>query len=195
MANNLFQNEARIHDVVLTGTVSSGDVVIFDQLLGIATIDGVSGDTIAIDTGGIYTLASITSGAFVLGEALYWDVGNSRLTNIAAGSTFIGICSVAKGSSVATAEVKLNERGVPSDAAKFILFDAGEFTTAGGDATESIPVTDALATDIVHVTIHTVGATPRVILTSLAVAGAITVVFAADPSTDHVLSYSVMRAV
>jgi len=79
----------------------------------------------------------------------------------------------------------------PSHVVKY----AGEFTTAGGDATESIPAVGALATDLVVVTLHTVGATPRTILTALAVADAITVTMSGDPSTDHVLTYVVLRAV
>ena len=81
------------------------------------------------------------------------------------------------------------------DGASHRLIAAGEATTAGGDATESITVTGALATDLAHVTIHTVGSSPVTILTSLATADALTVVFSADPSTDHVVTYSVIRAV
>lgn len=74
------------------------------------------------------------------------------------------------------------------------IFAAGEFTTAGGDANEAITVTGALATDIAIVTLKTKGATPRTILTAAAATDAINVVLSADPSTDHVLSYMVLRA-
>ncbi len=75
-----------------------------------------------------------------------------------------------------------------------IVVAAGEHTTAGGDANETITVAGALATDIVLVTLHTVGATPRTITTASASAGQIDVVMSGDPSTDHVLSYVVLRA-
>jgi hypothetical protein len=78
----------------------------------------------------------------------------------------------------------------PSHVVKF----SGEFTTVGGDANETITVTGALATDIVLVNLHTVGATPRTILTASASADQIDVVMSGDPSTDHVLSYVVLRA-
>ena len=96
----------------------------------------------------------------------------------------------------ASAKIKRNGAvlvgaGTPSH----IIVAAGEFTTAGGDANETITVSGALATDIVHVTLHTKGATPRTILTASSSAGQIDVVMSGDPSTDHVLSYSVLRAV
>jgi hypothetical protein len=75
-----------------------------------------------------------------------------------------------------------------------IVVYAGEFTTAGGDANETITVTGALATDLVHVTLHTKGASPVTILTASASADQIDVVMSGDPSTDHVLTYSVLRA-
>jgi hypothetical protein len=71
---------------------------------------------------------------------------------------------------------------------------AGLHTSAGGDATESITVTGATTSDIVHVTLRVVGATPRTILTAVPAADAITVVLSGDPSTDHVLQYEVLRA-
>ena len=75
-----------------------------------------------------------------------------------------------------------------------IVVAGGEFTTAGGDADETITVSGALATDLVHVTMHTVGASPVTILDAAASSGQIDVDMSADPSTDHVLTYSVLRA-
>lgn len=72
---------------------------------------------------------------------------------------------------------------------------AGTHTSAGGDATESITVSGALSTDIAIVTLKTAGATPRTITTATAATDAITVVLSGDPSTDHVISYVLLRAV
>lgn len=78
----------------------------------------------------------------------------------------------------------------PSHVVKY----AGTFTTLGGDTTESITVTGALATDIVTVTVKTAGAVPVSIVAATAATNAITVTTSADPSTDHVLQYLVFRA-
>lgn len=80
-------------------------------------------------------------------------------------------------------------------AATHKVVKAGNFTTAGGDANESISLTGALATDIAFVVLKTAGAVPRTILTSAAATNAINVVLSGDPSTDHVLSYQLLRAV
>jgi hypothetical protein len=71
---------------------------------------------------------------------------------------------------------------------------AGTKTTVGGSASQTITVAGALSTDIVCVTLKTVGATPRTILTATAAAGQINVVMSGDPSTDHVLQYALLRA-
>lgn len=78
----------------------------------------------------------------------------------------------------------------PSHVVKF----AGKHTTAGGDATEVITVTGLLTTDVVHVTVQTAGATPRSIVAAVLTANTITVTMSDDPSTDHILAYSVLRA-
>ena len=70
---------------------------------------------------------------------------------------------------------------------------AGTFTTLGGDANETITVTGAAATDIVSVTLKTAGVSPVTILSAAAATNAINVVLSANPSTDHVLQYVVIR--
>lgn len=72
---------------------------------------------------------------------------------------------------------------------------AGTFTTAGGDAAETI--TDALvaATDVCIVSVMTAGATPRSVVAANTGSGSIAVTLSGDPSTDHVLQYIVFRAV
>ena len=87
-------------------------------------------------------------------------------------------------------DLSVNEK---EKAPSLSVFAAGEFTTAGGDADETIPVTDLLATDIVIVAIHTAGATPVLVVDAAAAAGQIDVDMSADPATDHVLSYIVVR--
>lgn len=78
--------------------------------------------------------------------------------------------------------------------ASHFVFAAGEFTTAGGDADEAITVTGAVATDIVLVTLQTAGAVPVTIIDAAAGVDVIDVDMSADPSTDHVLSFMVLRA-
>ncbi|MBW2986721.1 hypothetical protein KY333_05110 [Candidatus Woesearchaeota archaeon] len=71
---------------------------------------------------------------------------------------------------------------------------AGEHTTVGTSATESITVAGALATDIAVVVMKTEGAAPVTLLTAAANTDAVDLKFSADPSNDHVVSYLVIRA-
>lgn len=72
---------------------------------------------------------------------------------------------------------------------------AGEHTTVGGAAAEAITVTGVLATDLVVAVLKQVGASPQTILTSVPTADTVTVTFSADPSTDHIITYIVYRAI
>lgn len=85
---------------------------------------------------------------------------------------------------------KLASGIAPSHIVKF----AGKRTTLGGSASETFTVTGVAATDIVLATIQAQGATPRTLLTAAPGTNQITLVFSGDPSTDHIVSYSVLRA-
>jgi hypothetical protein len=71
----------------------------------------------------------------------------------------------------------------------------GSFTTLGGDASEAITVSGALATDLAIVLVKTAGGTPRSIVAAAAATNAINVTMSGDPSTDHVLTYLLFRAI
>ena len=75
-----------------------------------------------------------------------------------------------------------------------IVTYAGKHTTTGGSATEAFTVTGVAATDIVFAQIQTVGAIPRTLTTAAPTLNTVTLVFSGDPSTDHVISYQVLKA-
>jgi hypothetical protein len=74
------------------------------------------------------------------------------------------------------------------------IYAAGSFTTAGGDTAEAITVSGLLASDTVITQLHTKGASPVTIVKAIAAAGQINVTTSADPSTDHVIKYFVLRS-
>jgi hypothetical protein len=87
---------------------------------------------------------------------------------------------------------KLASGITPSHVVKF----AGKHTTTGGSATEAFTVTGVVAaTDIVIASMTTATGTPRTLLTTALTDNTITCVFSGDPSTTHVVSYQVLRAV
>ncbi len=100
--------------------------------------------------------------------------------------------------SIATADLannavtlgKLASGITPSHIVKY----AGTFTTAAGSASQAITVTGALNTDLAFAQLKTAGATPRTLLTAIAAANAVNLVFSGDPLADHVVCYQVLRA-
>ena len=102
---------------------------------------------------------------------------------------------------IATNTVQVKDEGIsaaklatailPSHVVKF----AGEFTTAVGDAAEQATVSGVVATDIVIASILDNGGNNVTLLQSAAATDAINFTISADPSTDCVISYMVLRAI
>ena len=82
-----------------------------------------------------------------------------------------------------------------SIAPAFVVKFAGQHTTAGGDANETATVTGVLATDIVIATIEDNGANNVTLLQTAAAANAVNFTLSADPGTDCVINYMVLRSV
>ena len=130
-------------------------------------------------------LATIVASAYFNDVIRRLEVGNIIYIRASDGAALVKVTSVTTN---VTTSIILN-----ADVSHRVVF-AGEHTTAGGAAAEAITVTGALATDLAIATVHTVGASPQVIVTTVASADTVTVTFAADPSTDHVVTYVVYRA-
>lgn len=75
-----------------------------------------------------------------------------------------------------------------------IIVAAGEFTTAGGDANESATITGVLATDKVVASIKDNGTNNVTLLQSATGSGKVDFTMSADPGTDCIISYMVIRA-
>lgn len=82
-----------------------------------------------------------------------------------------------------------------SIAPAFVVKFAGQHTTAGGDANETATVTGVLATDIAIATIEDNGTNDVTLLQAAAAANAVNFTLSADPGTDCVINYIVLRAV
>lgn len=71
---------------------------------------------------------------------------------------------------------------------------AGQHTTAGGDAAESATVAGVVATDIAIASIEDNGTNNVTLLQTAAGAGKVDFTLSADPSTDAIINYMVLRA-
>jgi hypothetical protein len=125
------------------------------------------------------------------GDATRLALGSTGLPLVAGASTAsyaaLGAAGLAAG---AVTLAKLASGVAPSHVVKY----AGKYTTTGGSATEAQTLSGVAATDIVIATLQDAGVSPETILTAKPTLNTITYVFSGDPSTDHVVSYMVLRA-
>lgn len=95
-------------DWVADATVNSGDFILRGSLFGIATISGVSGDTVPLRIGGVVSYAKLSAEAWTFGAKVYWDAGNSRFTTVSTSNTYAGVAAASAANPSATGLVRLN---------------------------------------------------------------------------------------
>lgn len=140
-------------------------------------------------------LATLTSGNLLVGSA-----GNVATSVAMSGDATIvasGALTIANGA-VTTAKILNSNVTLAKLAAgitpSHIVVFAGKFTTAGGDANEQASVAGVVASDIVVASLQDKGASPVTLLTSKPGTDVIDFIMSGNPSTDHVISYQVLRA-
>lgn len=89
------------------GTTSGAGVLIGTNLFGVAETTSLAGDTVAVQVEGEFTLPSDTGTAYAVGDSLYWDNTNKRVTKTSASNTKVGYATAVKGSAATSASVLL----------------------------------------------------------------------------------------
>ena len=74
---NQIANGKVIDYTVPSGGVSSGDVVVANELAGIAVTDGAENDVIGVDLCGVFSVPK-GGAAFAQGEPVYWNSGTTQ---------------------------------------------------------------------------------------------------------------------
>lgn len=93
MSKTKFSDASPLDITAPAGGTVSGVGVLIGTIFGIAVTTNVAGDVVAIDTEGVFDHAKEASGAgqaWAVGDAVYWDNANKRLTKTAAGNTKVG---------------------------------------------------------------------------------------------------------
>jgi len=141
-------------------------------------VDGVT----VVDEGG-NIIGDITAGAGSIGTT---EIADNAITTAKLAAEAVETAKIKKGS--VTLEL-LDESIAPAFVVKF----AGQHTTAGGDANETATVTGVLATDIVIATIEDNGANNVTLLQAAVAANAVNFTLSANPGTDCIINYMVLR--
>ena len=103
------QNGKRL--AYLNGTsvdISSGDVVLITNRIGVAAADIDADETGEVEVEGVHTLTKTAGQAWTLGQQLYWDATNSAITSTAGANQAAGIAAAIATSAATTGPVKLN---------------------------------------------------------------------------------------
>lgn len=88
--------------------ISSGDVVVVGDRVGIALVDIANGAVGPVALQGVWTVSALSTDDIAAGKKLYWDAGNSRATLTASTHKALGYAAAASGSGVATVDVELH---------------------------------------------------------------------------------------
>jgi predicted RecA/RadA family phage recombinase len=108
MAKNFIQDGKTLTLVAPTGGVTSGLGYFIGALFVIALQTVSVGGSFNGRVDGVFDLPKLNTQVWTAGERIYWDVANSRATNIATGSRHIGIATEDRGNPSTTGYVALN---------------------------------------------------------------------------------------
>ncbi len=188
----------------LSSTLNSGNIFVGNGS-NVATGVAVIGD-VTIDNAGVTAIGAgvIGDGDINVGAA----ISHSKLAALASGNILVGSAGNVPTSVAMSGDVTISNAGVTTIGAASIdkpmlssginashmIIAAGTFTTAGGDASESIPDAAISGSDLIMVSVRVAGVTPRSVVAATAAAGSISVTMSDDPSTDHILQYAAYRA-
>lgn len=118
MATN-YVNEGCTIDVVAASDISSGDVVVTGNLIGVAVADIATGETGAVAVEGVFDVPKVTGAVIAQGETVMWDTSAGKFDDNqatpATGDVSNGaIAWAAAGNSETTVRVKLTPAGTVS---------------------------------------------------------------------------------
>lgn len=92
--------------------IASGDLVLIGPdpggLVGVANGAALTGEACEVSVCGVYEVPKLSTDVVAVGDFLYFDSGNARLTKTALDNTLAGIAVAAAGNGVTTVQVRLN---------------------------------------------------------------------------------------
>ena len=111
MATATFVHDGSSVDYTPASDVAAGDVVVQNDLVGVAKQPIAAGVLGALAVVGAFDVPKATGvgTGIAAGVNLYWDATNTQATETATGNTFMGKAVKAAGDNDATVRVRLNQ--------------------------------------------------------------------------------------
>jgi predicted RecA/RadA family phage recombinase len=88
--------------------LTSGQMALIGQLLGVAVKDAANGAEVELQTVGVFEITALGTDVGAVGALIYWDNTNRRLTVTATSNELVGCLLRAKANGETTALVRLN---------------------------------------------------------------------------------------
>lgn len=168
--------------VPFTSSGSSTAAFAVTQAIDVVTSGGSTTETI--------TVPCDPNSDYVLGQySVTNDTDTIAEMTITANNTVTYVASADPSTAHTGTALIFRQGGVPA----YDCIFAGSATSAGGDATETVTLTGALATDRVLVTVTDDGTNDVTIASAKMTANTLTVVLSGDPGTDLTFDYAVFR--
>lgn len=103
-----FVQPGDVIDHLATAALSSGQVVVIGQRLGVAVTNARVGERVPLRVRGVVELAKKAADAVAQGDLLYWAAADGHLTTTKGNNTLAGYATAAAGAGSTTACVHLN---------------------------------------------------------------------------------------
>lgn len=117
MSTNQIQKEAaNINVIAPSGGLTSGGGYLVGGLFGVAVATAAQDESVALCTKGVFNLPKLSTDVVAVGDLLYWDNTNKRLTKTASSNYRVGVATKIAGNGVATVDCRLDSISVVAEA-------------------------------------------------------------------------------
>lgn len=104
-----FRGEGKVLTCVAPlGGVTSGQLVLIEEMFGVAATSAAQGESFELNLTGIHNLPKAGSQAWKVGDAIYWDNTNHVATTVSTSNTKIGVAAAVAASADTRGDVRLN---------------------------------------------------------------------------------------
>lgn len=93
-----FKGEGNSVSIVAGAAISAGQVVVQNDLVGVALTNADSGGTVQIALNGIFTVTKPTGAGIAAGQPLYWNATSGAEFQATTTRTYIGVAAAAAAS-------------------------------------------------------------------------------------------------
>lgn len=109
MALTTFVHDGSSIDYTPAADVAAGDVVVQEDLVGVAKVPIAAGKPGALAVEGVFDFPKAAGSAIAAGATCYWDATNKRATTTATGNKLLGKCVKAAANSDTTVRLRLSQ--------------------------------------------------------------------------------------